>query len=192
MHWNGFFYIDEVFVIGCTGSCYFATSGAANDKNFVKTTLRLVGFLCIQTHKYYCRDNSRCLAGQFGLWYLIAKSFLKFEKKGKTNLNNICVTLSWILCLLMIHFERLLRHQTRFEYVYGSGNITIIMGAKVSQITSLMIVYSIVYSDVDQRKHQSSSSLAFVRWIHRGPVNSPHKWPVTWKMFPFDDVIMSG
>ena len=23
-----------------------------------------------------------------------------------------------------------------------------------------------------------------------GPVNSPHKWPVTWKMFPFDDVIM--
>ena len=26
--------------------------------------------------------------------------------------------------------------------------------------------------------------------IHRGPVNSPHKWPVTRKMFPFDDVIM--
>ena len=24
-----------------------------------------------------------------------------------------------------------------------------------------------------------------------GPVNSPHKWPVTRKMFPFDDVIMS-
>ena len=40
-------------------------------------------------------------------------------------------------------------------------------------------------------KHQSSASLAFVRGIHRGPVNSPHKWPVTWKMFPFDDVIMS-
>ena len=40
------------------------------------------------------------------------------------------------------------------------------------------------------RKHQSSTSLAFVRGIHRGPVNSPHKWPVTRKMFPFDDVIM--
>ena len=37
---------------------------------------------------------------------------------------------------------------------------------------------------------QSSDSLAFVRGIHRGPVNSPHKWPVTRKMFPFDDVIM--
>ena len=27
---------------------------------------------------------------------------------------------------------------------------------------------------------------------HRGPVNSPHKMPVTRKMFPFDDVIMNA
>ena len=66
----------------------------------------------------------------------------------------------------------------------------VIMEAIASQITSLTIVYSIVYSEADQRKHQSSASLAFVWGIHRGPVNSPHKWPVTRKMFPFDDVIM--
>ena len=66
----------------------------------------------------------------------------------------------------------------------------VIMGRIASQITSLTIVYSTVYSDADQRKHNSSASLAFVRWIHRGPVNSPHKWPVTRTMFPFDDVIM--
>ena len=53
-----------------------------------------------------------------------------------------------------------------------------------------IIVYSTVYSGTDHRKHQSSTSLAFVRGIHRWPVNSPHKWPVTRKMFPFDDVIM--
>ena len=64
------------------------------------------------------------------------------------------------------------------------------MGAIASQITSLTIVYSTVYSGSDKRKHQSSASLAFVREIHREPVNSPHKWPVTRKMFPFDDVIM--
>ena len=64
------------------------------------------------------------------------------------------------------------------------------MGAIASQITSLTIVYSTVYSDADQRKHQSSASVAFVWGIHRGPVNSPHKWPVTRKMFPFDDVFM--
>ena len=42
----------------------------------------------------------------------------------------------------------------------------------------------------DQRKHQNSESLAIVRGIHRWPVNSPHKGPVTRKMFTFDDVIM--
>ena len=66
----------------------------------------------------------------------------------------------------------------------------VIMGAAVSQITSLTIVYPTVYSGADQRKHQSSASLAFVWEIHRWPVNSPHKGPVTWKMLPFDDVIM--
>ena len=64
------------------------------------------------------------------------------------------------------------------------------MGGMASLITSLTIVYSTVYSDADQRKHQSSASLAFVWGSHRGPVNSPHKWPVTRKMFPFDEVIM--
>ena len=64
------------------------------------------------------------------------------------------------------------------------------MSTMASQITSLTIVYASVYSGTDQRKHQSSASLAFVRGIHRGPVNSPHKGPVTRKMFPFDDVIM--
>ena len=66
----------------------------------------------------------------------------------------------------------------------------VIMGSIASQITSLAIVYSAFYSGADQRKHQSSTSLAVVRGIHRRLVNSPHKWPVTWKMFPFDDVIM--
>ena len=58
------------------------------------------------------------------------------------------------------------------------------MDSIASQITSLAIVCSAVYSGAHQRKHQSSASLAFVHGIH------PHKWPVTRKMFPFDDVIM--
>ena len=66
----------------------------------------------------------------------------------------------------------------------------VVMGAMASQITSPTIIYSTIYSGADQTKHQSSASLAFVRGIHRWPVNSPHKWPVTRKMFPFDDVII--
>ena len=65
------------------------------------------------------------------------------------------------------------------------------MGAVASQITSLTIVYLTVYSGADQRKHQSSASRDFVRGIHRSSGNSPHKGPVTRKMFPFDYVIMS-
>ena len=60
----------------------------------------------------------------------------------------------------------------------------VIMIAMASQITSLTNVYSTVYSGADQSKHQSSASLAFVWGIH------PHKWPVTRKMFPFDDIIV--
>ena len=61
----------------------------------------------------------------------------------------------------------------------------VIMSPMASQITRLTIVYSTVYSDADQRKHQSSAAPAFVRGIHRWPVNSPHKRPVTRTMFPF-------
>ena len=40
------------------------------------------------------------------------------------------------------------------------------------------------------KENLCSASLAFARGIHRWPVNSPHKGPVTRKMVPFDDVIM--
>ena len=66
----------------------------------------------------------------------------------------------------------------------------VIMSAMASQITGISFAYSTVCSGADQRKHQSSESLYFLGGIHRRPVNSPHKRPVTRKMFPFDDVIM--
>ena len=67
-----------------------------------------------------------------------------------------------------------------------------IMSAMASQIPGVTIVYITICSGADQRKHQSSASLAFVRGIHRWPVNSAHKGPVMRKMFPFDDVIMGN
>ena len=91
-----------------------------------------------------------------------------------------------VICshLVFIVQDRWARISTQCHYS------DVIMGAMASQITNLMIVYSTVYSGADQRKHQSSASLAIVRGIHRWPVNSPHTWPVRLKMFPFDDVIM--
>ena len=80
----------------------------------------------------------------------------------------------------MLHMNATLQHHS-----------DVIMTAMASQITSLTVVHSTVYSGADQRKHQSSASQAFVGGIHRWPVNSPRKGPVARKKFPFDDVIMS-
>ena len=91
-----------------------------------------------------------------------------------------------LFCFVLLCHQGFLGIEMGVTWHYGD----VIMGTIASQITSLTIVYSTVYSDTDQRKHQSSASLAFVRGIHRGQVNSPHKCLVTRKMCPFDDVIM--
>ena len=90
-----------------------------------------------------------------------------------------------------------IRLAVEIRWLQGCGNfgktgfVCSAILAKYNQITRLMIAYSTVYSGANQRKHQSSASLAFVRGIHQWPVNSPHKGQVTRKMFPFDDVIMT-
>ena len=66
----------------------------------------------------------------------------------------------------------------------------VIMSAMVPQITCVSIIWSIICSGADQRKHPSSASLAFVKEIHRWPMDSPHKGPVTRKIYPFGNVIM--
>ena len=103
------------------------------------------------------------------------------------------------MLMLILHFQKF-GHGMHFVVVCFRPVLSIsfrvhysdvIMGMVTFQITSLMIVYSTIYLGADQRKHQSSTSLAFARGIHRWPVNSPHKWPVTRRIFPFYDVIMS-
>ena len=94
-----------------------------------------------------------------------------------------------MLCPNKSFFHTDLKHFRQLSHSWERYN-NVIMGAIASQVTSHTIVYSTVYSDADQIKHQSSVSLAFVRGIHRGPVNSPHKWPETQKMSSVHDVIM--
>ena len=75
-------------------------------------------------------------------------------------------------------------HQNPFNYS------DVIMSAMAHEITGSSSVYSTACGGADQRKLRSSASLVFVMGIHRWPVNSPHKGPVTWKIFPFDDLII--
>ena len=93
-----------------------------------------------------------------------------------------CMSSSWIFCNVFAILAKVGLDETHYSDV--------IMGAMASQITNLTIAYSSIYSGTGQRKHQSSASLALVRGIHRWPGNSTHTWPVTRKLFSFDDVIM--
>ena len=95
-----------------------------------------------------------------------------------------------MMCLTNSSWYGKLFH-VRYDAIMLEHYCDVIMGVTASQITSLTTVYSTVNLGADQRKQQNFASLAFWRGIHRWPVNSPHKGPVTWKLFPFDDVIMS-
>ena len=102
-------------------------------------------------------------------------------------------TRRWVYDKITLHSLCYLARATPMMSISGTPehDDDVKMSVLASQITSLMIVYSTVYSGTNERKLQSSASLAFVRGIHRRPVNSRHKGPVTRKMFPFDDVIMT-
>ena len=135
-------------------------------------------------------------------WWNISRqsryvSYSYFTAKHITRVNvkvdSITPSNSWIYDKL---FHRLMIakiHQVIFSVDIFGLHLhynDVMMSTMASQIASVSIVYSTVCSDADQRKHQRSALLAFVRGIHRGPVNSPYKGPVTRKIFPFDDVIM--
>ena len=116
----------------------------------------------------------------------------RFRTIGRSQLSNPsdlpCFVVVWLWWILPITYRvTLLAWMSKLGKHYND----VIISAMVFQITSLTIVSSTVYSGADQRNHQSSASLAFVPGIHRSPVNSMHKGPITRKMFPFDDVIMN-
>ena len=86
----------------------------------------------------------------------------------------ILVVMAWYL---YVSYMLLQDYQLCVETAFIHYN-DVMMGAMASQVTSFTIVYLTFYSGADQRKCQSSASLAFVRGIHWWPVNSPRKWPV--------------
>ena len=135
----------------------------------------MIGLHLIQvskSHKYWTVNHECLHSGEI----IACNLFISFIVFLHTSIN---------LFFSILYFNG---SNVAFSHIYHYSDV--IISAMASQITSSRIVYSTVYSGTDQRKHQSSASLAFVRWIHRWPENSPHKGPLTRKMFPFDDVIM--
>ena len=86
----------------------------------------------------------------------------------------IWVHLSVLTCMRCLE-QLCLNNLTPYKRICSEHYSGVIMSAMASEITSVLIVCSTVCSGADQRKHQSSASLAFVRGIHQRPVDSPHK-----------------
>ena len=171
--------------------------------------VRFTFYSCENTAKYretcvpgMCTMNSNTSLWVSNLWGVIrlSRGTQQQQKKleGYRPLSNIMdVTRHpyWVILLLMTPVT--VKSAWRLPMAWTSASsysvaVHVIMDTMASQITNLTSIYSAVYiSGADHRKHQSSASLAFVRGIHRSPVNSPHKEPVMRKMFPFDDVVMA-
>ena len=143
--------------------------------NILFIVLAIAHVLCNEPDKYIC-------VNLLYFWPLTAFRDMLWppNKRAESRPNKNIPTI--------MHMVLLCLDEVRYWWL-GSGHYgDVIMSVIASQIISLAIVYSSVYSGADQRKHQSSASLAFVREIHRSPVNSPHKGPVTRKLNPFHDV----
>ena len=113
---------------------------------------------------------------KLGTWTMYILSHYNILKKPKWHTRTLKIRQKFILVHITIsgsHSGDELHSQT--------GHYSdVIMSMMASQITSLTIVYSPVYSDAVQRRHQSSASLAFVRGIHQWTVNSTAKNVSIW------------
>ena len=146
--------------------------------------------------QYYAGDNfnANVSSGMKSILIRISLKFVFWRQHWTAwcRSGNHCIDLQWPRSLTSSIVTRYVIYMvkdvnpTKYQVSCSNHYCDVIMGVMASQITNLTIVYSTVHSGADQWKHQSSASLAIVRW----PVNSPHKWPVTRKMFPFDNVIM--
>ena len=146
--------------------------------------------------KYLCAHDSinRCLFPKLG-----SNKGIKHQNRTRLGTQTVPHDREYITLFLTLHDEainddnkKILTHQllvslAMFTFSHYNGDK---MSAMASQITSLTIIYSAIYSGADQRKHQSSASLPFVWGIHQWTGNFPHKGPLTRKLFPFNDVIM--
>ena len=136
------------------------------------------------------------------LWRYIMSYSIDVHWRRETRSQNYWIASKLTGAWTMVPLRGLSNFRATWQIPHTTWNICVewshwhyndvILCSMASQITSLTNVYSNFYSGADQRKNQSSASLAFVWGKHRWPVISPHKWPVTRKLFLIDDVIMTN
>ena len=138
------------------------------------------------THVPWCMSGSLTSGSHWSRWWRKRSRHFRrmrnpqFYVPGKRSMKN--PTRNALTYWSNQHFQLLYTAAISF---WGTLKVTVlyrmshygdaIMSMMASLITSLTIVSATVYSGEDQRKHQSTASLAFLRGIHRWPVNYEHK-----------------
>ena len=157
----------------------------------------------MNSHEVFIHIHQGCFAGTGAIVRLPQCQWSKPDGYGKisqcitttkhSKAKTVCIFLG-IYCILHVKITWVILAEVYIKASpSGLGQYSdVIMNTMddASHITGVSIVYSTVCSGADQRKQLNSAPLAFLWDIQMWPVNSPHKGPVTWKMFPFDDVIM--
>ena len=123
--------------------------------------LDIIFFKCIKWYTFRCSVNTVCSCDINTIW-------------NKFFYNHICL-IGWCRLYCSLWWCNQLRprntiwsRRTRSQSVKIMAHYDdVIMATMASQITSLTVVYSTVYSDADKKKLQSSASLAFVWGIQR-------------------------
>ena len=192
-HYHGHEWPTHIPFIPCLSAIPFPRLGYSN---FELETSRSWSWLgskgkVIQSAQYLTRSTKMPAFWEYPYCPMIPHAINSYRIPFIPSQNYFVFTNPWILTKPGTWVRGYTNYYTCIKFESSSIHYNdVIMSSMVSQITSLTIVCWTIYSHADQRKHQSSASVAFVWGIHRWPVNSPLKWPVTWKMFPFDDVIM--
>ena len=134
---------------------------------------------------------SRCVGTHQTVWHLISTGTpvsVTHTVQGiwRTFLRRLIMSMVWT----STGTPRVLMALGPLRLDVSTHHSDVIMNSMASHITGVSIICSTVCSAA-QRIHRSIGSLAFVRGIHRWPVDSSRKGPVTQKIFPIDDVTMN-
>ena len=122
-------------------------------------------------------------------------TFVTSKRRHFDGITSNKMTLEWrfdvtpksLLCNVSAGKQQQKLDKQTHEWLCPQHYSDVIMRAVAYQITRISCLLN-VCSGSDQRKTSKLLVTGRLRGIHRWPVNSPHKGPVTPRMFPFDDV----
>ena len=142
--------------------------------------LKFKTFFCQFSDNVYLTHLNKSILGYFAVvWSSLSYTITSYILKARVQQNQTQL----VVCMVWFYHRRPANKLIPLQWLHNGRD-----GVSSHQPHDCLL--NRLFKAQIKEKHKSSASLAFVWGIYRSPVNSPHKGPVTRKMFPFDDVIM--